>query len=93
MLSKDCKVTCFIETVLQLLSPFYIEGEEIERRIWSHFEAYVPMYVFLKYRAYVKPLVAQQGLQSYLFHRDRSSTSDADLKRMRGDRKMYMVSF
>ncbi len=31
----------FIETVLQLLTPIYKEGEEIERPTWSHFEALV----------------------------------------------------
>jgi hypothetical protein len=47
----------FIDTVLQLLTPIYREGEEIERRIWSHFESFVFMYVLLKYRVNVKPLV------------------------------------
>jgi hypothetical protein len=56
-LSKDCKVTCFIYTVFQLLTPIYREGEEIERRSWSHFEAFVVIYMLLKYRAYVKLVV------------------------------------
>ena len=75
MLSKDCKVTCFIEPVLQLLTPIYKEGEEIERRTWSHFEAFVFMYVLLKNRAYVKPVVCSARIANYLFHIDRSSTS------------------
>ena len=57
MLSKDCKITCFIDTVLQLLTLIYREGEEIESCTWFHFEAFVPMYVLLKYHAYVKPVV------------------------------------
>ncbi len=66
MLSKDCKVTCFIDTVLQLLTPFYREGEEIERRTWSHFEAFVFMYVSRKYRAYVKPVVCKERIAKLL---------------------------
>jgi hypothetical protein len=66
MLSKDCKVTCFIETVLQLLTPIYREGEEIERRTWSHFEAIVFMYTLSIYRAYVKPVVCSARIAKLL---------------------------
>ena len=66
MLSKDCKITCFIDTVLQLLTPIDREGEEIERRTWSHFEAFVSMYVSLKYRAYVKPVVCSARIAKLL---------------------------
>ena len=57
MLIKDCIITCFIDTVLQLLTTIYREGEEIESCTWSHFEAFVLMYLLLKCRTYVKPVV------------------------------------
>ena len=66
MLSKVCKVTCFIDTVLQLLTPIYRESEEIESCTWSHFEAFVPMYVLLKNRAYVKPVVCSARIAKLL---------------------------
>jgi hypothetical protein len=66
MLSKDCQITCFIDTVLQFLTPIYREGEEIERRTWSPFETFVPMYVLLKYRAYVKPVVCSASIAKLL---------------------------
>ena len=66
MLSKDWKVTCLIDTVLQLLTPIYREGEEIESRTWSHFEAFVYMYVLLEYRAYVKPVVCSARIAKLL---------------------------
>ena len=67
MLSNDSAVTCFIETVLQLLTPIYNEGEEIERRTWSHFEAFVLVYVFfIKYLAYVKPFVCSARIAKLL---------------------------
>jgi hypothetical protein len=56
----------FIDTVLQLLTPINREGEEIERRTWSHFEACVFMYVLLKYRAYVKPVVCSARIAKLL---------------------------
>ncbi len=56
----------FIDTVLQLLTPIYNEGEEIEGRIWSHFEALVLVYILLKYRAYVKPVVCSASIA--MFH-------------------------
>jgi hypothetical protein len=64
--SKDCKVTCFIYTVFKLLTPIYREGEEIERRSWSHFLAYVVIYMLLKYRAYAKPVVASARIAKLL---------------------------
>jgi hypothetical protein len=66
MLSKDFKVTCFIDTVLQLLTPIYREGKEIERPTWSHFEAFVFMYMLFKYRAYVKPVVCSARIAKLL---------------------------
>ena len=47
----------FIDTVLLLLTQINKECEEIEQRTWSQFEAFVLVYVPLKYRAYVKPVV------------------------------------
>ena len=66
MLSKDCKITCFIDTVHQLLTPIYREGERIERRTWSHSEAFVSMYVLRKYRAYVKFVVCSARIAKLL---------------------------
>ena len=66
MLSKDYKVTCFIHTVLQLLKPIYREGEEIERCTWSHFEAFVFMYMHLEYRVVVKPVVSSARIAKLL---------------------------
>ena len=66
MLSKDCKVTCLIDTVLHVLTPIYREGEEIERRTWSHSEAFVFLYVLLKYSAYVKPVVCSARIVKLL---------------------------
>jgi hypothetical protein len=56
----------FIDTVLQLLTPIYREGEEIEGRTWSHFEALVSLYVLLKHRAYVKPVVCSARIAKLL---------------------------
>ena len=65
-LSKDCKVTCFIETILQILTPVYREGGEIERSAWSHFEAIFFVNVLLKYLAYVKRLVGSARIAKLL---------------------------
>ncbi len=55
----------FIDTVLRFLTPIYNEGEEIEGRILSHFEALVLVYILLKYRAYVKPVVSSARIAKF----------------------------